>query len=68
MLDDEREGRDLACDIILESVKDSIASIVERFSYPHNCWQHLGNCYKPKGGFRRLMLLESLSTQKRRNS
>jgi hypothetical protein len=57
---EEREGRELARDILLEYVKDSVATIVERFVDPHPCWNHLENRYELKDGSRRLMLLRKL--------
>jgi hypothetical protein len=44
-------------DILLESMKDSVATIVERFVDSYAYWNHLENKFKPKGGSRRLMLL-----------
>jgi hypothetical protein len=57
MTEEELEGKELARDIMLESVKDSVATIVERFADPYECWLYLSNRYKPKGGSRRLILL-----------
>jgi hypothetical protein len=38
-------------------MKDSVATIVERFVDSYAYWNHLENKFKPKGGSRRLMLL-----------
>jgi hypothetical protein len=36
-IEEELDGRELARDIMLESVKDSVATIVERFTHPYDC-------------------------------
>jgi hypothetical protein len=53
---------------MLESVKDSVANIVERFTDPYECWQHLSNRYEPRGGSRRLMLLRRLIYSRKEDS
>jgi hypothetical protein len=68
MTEEELEGRELARDIMLESVKDSVATIVERFADPYECWLHLSNRYEPKGGSRRLMLLRRLVYSRKEDS
>ena len=64
----EMDGRELALSAIEDSVKDSLVTIVSRFTDPYDCWRHLQERYEPKSVSRRLMLLSKLISSKKEES
>jgi hypothetical protein len=58
----ELQGRENTLQIMTDSVKDSMVSVVRRFTDPYVCWTHLRNRYESRSGSRRLMLLRKIVT------
>jgi hypothetical protein len=60
--EEELEGRANALYIITDSVKDSMVSVVRKFTDPFVCWTNLRDQYESRSGSGRLMLLRKMVT------